>query len=449
MEDRPQRSHWVIFAPVLLLAGVLALGIWQMKSPRQAADALRAAAQRNDVAALSQMVDFEALRESAKEEGYYAFAHKELREGAMPPAPPPPPPPPLPPSTAPPPPPPPPPAPGGETPATQPQQGAAKPLDDLLKARLAPNSIRLLLYGLSAGDLIAAHPVAFAGNLEAPAPKSDGVSGMGYQSVGRFALHVEGLKGKPFDIVLGRRGLGWKVAGVRAAAPKRSTRPEAAGYLEAGFNAYLSKDPARAVAELQKAANADPESITARLLLAVGATSAELVASDAPTRDRTLGLGIRSLEAALRLDAGDAIARRALAFARLLQAQYVADPDAARAAFDQAAAGFSAILANDPRNKEAYHTLGAIAWMKWKGAVPAALRSSAVQDLDAGLANLQAAIALDPRFHDAMSFASLVCDRRAALAASPGEARKDTVEARLWEGRALAARKASWEALAR
>ena len=117
------------------------------------------------------------------------------------------------------------------------------------------------------------------------------------------------------------------------------------------------------------------------------------------------------------------------------------------------------MIAADPANADAYYTLGFIAWSKWypeygqararlgmRPDVPGHIADlSTKQDLrarfggvlEAGIANLQKALELNPEFDGAKAYMNLLVRERADLRDTPEEYRQDIAAADQWVQKAL------------
>ena len=117
----------------------------------------------------------------------------------------------------------------------------------------------------------------------------------------------------------------------------------------------------------------------------------------------------------------------------------------------------------DPSNKEAYYSLGVIAWAKWypdwnsarskagmKPDAPGPLKDKKAREelkdkdgamLDEALKNLQKALDLDKEYDDAMAYVNLLYRERADLADSAAEYKRDVDLADEYIQKALDTRK--------
>ena len=120
------------------------------------------------------------------------------------------------------------------------------------------------------------------------------------------------------------------------------------------------------------------------------------------------------------------------------------------------------MIAADPRNKEAYYSLGVIDWVKWYAAWmqtrtalgmkpedPGPLPDPARQELkqqyspmiEHGISNLDKALQIDPQYDDAMAYMNLFVRERADFADTPEQYRREIEMADQWVQKALETKK--------
>jgi tetratricopeptide (TPR) repeat protein len=131
--------------------------------------------------------------------------------------------------------------------------------------------------------------------------------------------------------------------------------------------------------------------------------------------------------------------------------------------FDEAAKWYKKLIEVDPKNKEAYYSLGVIAWAKWYPALmtaraelrmkpedPGPVKDKKVKDelkekysamVDDGIANLQKALDLDKEYDDAMAYMNLLIRERADLVDNPDDYKKQIEVADSWVQKALDTKK--------
>jgi tetratricopeptide (TPR) repeat protein len=131
--------------------------------------------------------------------------------------------------------------------------------------------------------------------------------------------------------------------------------------------------------------------------------------------------------------------------------------------FDEAATWYQKLIAVDPNNKEAYYSLGFIAWSKWYPAlmtaraklgmkqedpgpvkdkkVVASLREEYTNVIEEGVKSLEKALEIDKEYDDAMAYLNLLIRERADLAPNAAEYKKEIEVADGWVQKALETKK--------
>jgi Tfp pilus assembly protein PilF len=139
--------------------------------------------------------------------------------------------------------------------------------------------------------------------------------------------------------------------------------------------------------------------------------------------------------------------------------------------FDDAQKWNEKLIAIDPQNKEAYYSLGWIAWSKWYPAYgsaraalhmrqedPGPIKDKKVKEelkakwgpvLESGLQSLDKALQIDPEYEDAMAYENLLIRERADLVDTKEEYEAQIKIAEQWIEKNLATRKAKAEKKAR
>jgi len=157
------------------------------------------------------------------------------------------------------------------------------------------------------------------------------------------------------------------------------------------------------------------------------------------------------------------VALASLASLAFQRAGGIADFDAKTAVLDEAKSWYEKLAAANPRNKEAFYSIGVIAWAKWyprfaaarsnagmRPEEPGPIRDAAVRRnlkslywaiIDGGIANLQKALDIDPRYDDAMAYLNLLFRERADLR-DTGEAYRGDIDlADKWLQKAMETRR--------
>jgi tetratricopeptide (TPR) repeat protein len=218
--------------------------------------------------------------------------------------------------------------------------------------------------------------------------------------------------------------------------------------LNQGVQAFKAARYAEAVAYFQRAVEASPTEATARLYLGTAYMQQYIPGAES---DDNLVLA-RNAEAefqkVLDLDPGHKVALASSASLALNMKKW-----------DQARDRYKQLIAVDPQNKEAYYSLGFIAWCRWypsygkarvglgmkqedpgpliDPATRASLRSQWTATLDEGVDSLKRALALDPEYDDAMAYMNLFIRERADLLETREEYVKAVADADEWVRKAL------------
>jgi tetratricopeptide (TPR) repeat protein len=135
--------------------------------------------------------------------------------------------------------------------------------------------------------------------------------------------------------------------------------------------------------------------------------------------------------------------------------------------FDKAIEWNKKLIAIKPDSKEAYYTLGVIAWTKWvqedlkaradmkmKREDPGPLKDKKVREelsakwmpiLDEGVQDMNKALQIDPTYDDAMAYMNLLIRYRADLLNTPEEWKKQSELADDWVNKSMEAKKINQE----
>jgi tetratricopeptide (TPR) repeat protein len=230
------------------------------------------------------------------------------------------------------------------------------------------------------------------------------------------------------------------VASAQASPPPnpRQTDPrlQARAQLNQGVQAFKSALYPEAVAHFTTALELDPNFITARLYLATAYMQQYIPGADSPDNLKMAGQAQHQFQIVLDQDPTNELAMASLASLCFHQKK-----------FDDAEQWDLKLVSVNPESKEAYYTLGVIAWTKalqsdgeararigMKAQDPGPLTDNAVRvELAAangpliaeGIKNLEAAINLDPEYDDAMAYENLLYRQKADLEDSPEAYRAD------------------------
>jgi tetratricopeptide (TPR) repeat protein len=229
-----------------------------------------------------------------------------------------------------------------------------------------------------------------------------------------------------------------------------------------GIAAFKNAKYGDAVELFKQAAALDPDNPNARLYLATsymsqwipGAASPENLAFAQMAKDEFLKV--------LEKDDKNTTALASLASLAYNQASSLSGEEKVKK-FDEAADWYKKLIAADPKNKEAYYSLGVIAWAKWYPALmtaraelrmkpedPGPVKDKKVKEelkakysamVDDGIANLTKALELDKEYDDAMAYMNLLIRERADLVDNPDDYKKQIEVADSWVQKALDTKK--------
>lgn len=243
------------------------------------------------------------------------------------------------------------------------------------------------------------------------------------------------------------------VALVLATASVGCEKLKARDNLNKGVQSYKNAQYPQAVEYFEKAVQLDPKYPMARLYLATAYMSQYIPGADSPDNLRNAQAAHEEFLRVLDQDPKNDVAIASIASLYLYQKKW-----------DEAEQWYRKLIEANPQNKEAYYSLGFIAWSRFYPALGTAraklsmrpedpgpikdkrvkeeLRGKYLTIVDAGLQNLHKALELDPEYDDAMAYTNLLTRERADLLDSGDEYRKQIQIADGWVQKALATRKA-------
>lgn len=249
-------------------------------------------------------------------------------------------------------------------------------------------------------------------------------------------------------------------AAIMAANALAADSISARDHLNQGVNAFKTGDYARAADEFRLAIDADPGFSVARLYLAT-AYQQQFVPGVETAENKKYWQSAAD-EFQNVLNGQPSASDRLLATQSLASLWYLAKD------LPTAAEWNKRVLDLDPNNKEAYYTLGVLAWLNFLPADRAArselgmtpqqqsplaadakgktlasdLKAKYWQSLTEGIDDETKALAIDPQYENAMSYQNLLIRYRADLDDTQEAYNADIREADAWMGKALAAMKA-------
>ena len=222
--------------------------------------------------------------------------------------------------------------------------------------------------------------------------------------------------------------------------------------LNKGVNAYKNAQYADAVDYFTKATDLDPTFHTARLYLATAYMSQYIPGVESPENVEMADMAYQQFEKVLQADPGDTVALASIA-SLFFQ----------RKKFEEAEEWNRKLIAADPNYKEAYYTLGVIAWTRsfqsrmearaelgMKPEDPGPLKDEKVRTevreknwevVNSGLGQLEKAIEIDPEYDDAMAYLNLLHREKADLVDTKEEYEKEIEIADSWVDKTLETKK--------
>jgi len=242
------------------------------------------------------------------------------------------------------------------------------------------------------------------------------------------------------------------VAGVSAGCNKLKARNE----LNTGVQAFKNAQYAEAVEKFKRAVDLEPEFSTARLYLATAYMQQYIPGAESPENKQMAQAAHEQFMKVLEQTPNDKVAMASIASLYLNQKKW-----------DEAQKWYEKLTAIDPKNKEAFYSMGFIAWSKWYPAYGTAraelhmkqedpgpikdkkvkeeLRAKWLPVIDAGLQALDKALEIDPEYEDAMAYENLLVRERADLVDTKDEYEKQIKIAENWVDKVMATKKAKAE----
>jgi len=233
-------------------------------------------------------------------------------------------------------------------------------------------------------------------------------------------------------------------------------------HLNQGIASFRNAKYSDAVEHFEQAIKLDPQWSTPRLYLATSYMVQWIPGAESPENQAFAQKAKEEFQKVLDKDANDKNALASLAMLAFNQAQSL-PLDKKLAMFDEAAKWQRRRIEVDPKEKEAYYSLGVIDYQKWIPALmtarsnlrmrpedPGPLKDKKVKEelkanygpiVDDGMQNLNKALEIDPEYDDAMAYLNLLIRERADLLDSPDEYKKQIEVADGWLQKALDTKK--------
>jgi|HigsolmetaAR201D_1030396.scaffolds.fasta_scaffold15306_2 Cytochrome c biogenesis factor len=238
---------------------------------------------------------------------------------------------------------------------------------------------------------------------------------------------------------------------------------KARDHLNKGVNSFKNGKYQEAVDHFQAAVQLDPGYPTARLYLATAYMNQYIPGAQSEENLRMSKAAMENFLKVLEQEPNNTVALASLASLHYSEAQGIVDLDAKLRKLDEAKEWYQKLASADPQNKEAYYSLGVIAWAKWYPALmaeraklgmkpeePGPLKDKKVRDelkekygalIEEGIRNLEKALEIDQEYDDAMAYLNLLIRERADLAENSEQYKKEVEIADNWVSKALETKK--------
>ena len=249
-----------------------------------------------------------------------------------------------------------------------------------------------------------------------------------------------------------------------ALSAQEAVPQDAPGWMNRGVQAFKAAKYDEAIQAFQKAVNLDPGNPNAHLYLATSFFVQYIPGASSPENLAYADNAEKEFKGVLELDPDNKTAVQYLASLAYQEAAAISDSDGKNRQLDAARTWYEKLTSLDPQNKEAWYSLGVIDWTKWYPKWMEALnRADQVPDdaqpisnarvrldlkdsapyVEDGIANLEKALNIDPRYADAMAYMNLLIRERASLADMMDQYKADIALADDWVRKSLEAKKAA------
>lgn len=230
------------------------------------------------------------------------------------------------------------------------------------------------------------------------------------------------------------------------------TKLRARDQINKGVRAYSASEYPEAVEYFKTSVELDPELTVARLYLATAYLSQYIPGSESADNLRMAELADTEFRKVLETEPNNSSALHSLGSLHFQMKD-----------FDESEKWFHRLIEVAPETKEAYYTLGVIAWSRTAprrmearaemammpedpgplkdAKIRAEMREQNLPIIEAGLEMLQKGLEVDPEYDDAMAYVNLLYRERADLQDTPEAYESDINEAENWVDKTLATKK--------
>lgn len=238
---------------------------------------------------------------------------------------------------------------------------------------------------------------------------------------------------------------------------------EARDNLNKGVQAFKGAKYGEAVEFFKTAIELDPEYPTARLYLATAYMSQYIPGAESPENLAYAKNALDNFQLVLEADPTNSTAVESIASLYYLQAQGTPKLEDKITRLGEAEKWYKRLTEVEPSRKEAWYSLGVIAWAKWypawmdarnkagmKPEAPGPLKDKKTREelsakyldmINEGIKNLEKSLELDAEYDDAMAYMNLLIRERADLAENQAGHDADIDSANMWIQKALETRK--------
>jgi Tfp pilus assembly protein PilF len=222
--------------------------------------------------------------------------------------------------------------------------------------------------------------------------------------------------------------------------------------LNRGVQLFKNTQYSQAVERFEEAVQLDPNFPTARVYLAMAYYMQYIPGAESPENQQMADHALSEFQKVLQQDPKNDIATK-----------YIATLYNTQKKFDEATTWFKKAVELNPKDKEAYYTLGVIAWSKWypvygtaraklgmKVDEPGPIKDKKVKEelkaqylpvINEGISDLEKALEIDKEYDDAMAYMNLFIRERADLDDTPEQYKKDIEIADNWVQKVLQTKK--------
>jgi len=222
--------------------------------------------------------------------------------------------------------------------------------------------------------------------------------------------------------------------------------------LNKGVQAFTGAQYPEAVERFKHAVELDPGFSAARLYLATAYMQQYIPGADSPENNQMAAAAKEQFLKVLEQDPKNEVGIASVASLYLNQKKW-----------DDAQQWYEKLVAINPKNADAYYSIGFIAWSRWYPAygtaraglgmrqvdpgpvkdkkVKAELKEKYLPVINSGLAALDKALEINPEYDDAMAYENLLVRERADLTDSADDYKKQIDIADNWVQKALATKK--------